>query len=61
MQFKVIMKPLLTAEGFKSVGEIIDVEERLGKALARAGKVEVIEDDEPAGEEVKLPTLKQKK
>lgn len=61
MQFKVIMKPLITVDGYKAVGEIIDVEERLGKMLARAGKVEIVGDDEPAGEEIKLPTLKPKK
>ena len=61
MRFKVILKPLLTAEGFKGVGEIIDVDERMGKGLVRAGKLEIVEDDEPAGEEIKLPTLKQKK
>ena len=62
MQFKVIIKPLLTEEGLKAVGEIwFPADTRLGKALARAGKVEIVEDDEPAGEEIKLPTLKQKK
>ena len=33
----------------------------MGKGLVRAGKLEIVEDDEPAGEEIKLPTLKQKK
>lgn len=55
------MKPLITVDGYRAVGDIIDVDERLGKMLARAGKVEAVCEDEPAGEEIKLPTLKQKK
>ena len=61
MRFKVIMKPLITVDGYRAVGDIIDVDERMGKGLVRAGKLEIVEDDEPAGEEIKLPTLKQKK